>query len=94
MRMKGRYAWLVGAALIIAVAGMPAAVWSGPACTVKVGVATDFTGGAALVGEGQRKGTYVAAEEINRNRMAGSCRLVLAFAGGLALPAIGLHLIG
>jgi branched-chain amino acid transport system substrate-binding protein len=93
MRTKGQLAWCILAAVVIAVAGMPATVVSGPACTVKVGVATDFTGGAALVGEGQRKGTYVAAEEINRTRMAGSCRLILAFADNRSLPQEGVNAV-
>ncbi len=66
---------------------------SGPSCTVKIGVATDFTGGAALVGEGQRKGTFVAVEEINRRGAAGGCRLILAFADNRSLPQDGVNAI-
>ncbi len=40
-------------------------------CRIKICVASDFTGGAALVGEGQKKGTILAMEEINRTGGAG-----------------------
>lgn len=62
-------------------------------CRVKIGVATDFTGGAALVGEGQRKGSMLAVEQINRKGGAGGCRLSLAFADNRSLPAEAVNAI-
>lgn len=78
-------------AMIVATSAVPAS--SGAACTVKIGVASDFTGGAALVGEGQRKGTFVAVEEINRRGGAGGCRLILAFADNRSLPQEGVNAV-
>lgn len=87
---------IVGVIITVAVLVLTSTVLptvSGPACTVKIGVATDFTGGAALVGEGQRKGTFVAVEEINRKGAAGGCRLILAFADNRSLPQDGVNAV-
>ena len=87
---------MVGVIITVAVLVLTSSVLptvSGPACTVKIGVATDFTGGAALVGEGQRKGTFVAVEEINRKGAAGGCRLILAFADNRSLPQDGVNAV-
>ncbi|MDR7485042.1 MAG: ABC transporter substrate-binding protein [Armatimonadota bacterium] len=82
---------LIAAVLPLVGALRPAS--SGAACTVKIGVATDFTGGAALVGEGQRKGSMLAVEEINKRGGAGRCRLILAFADNKSLPAEGVNAV-
>lgn len=87
MRAKVHLVWIPIAALTVALVGTVVPAMSGTACTVKIGVASDFTGGAALVGEGQRKGSFVAVEEINRKGLAGRCRLILAFADNRSLPA-------
>ena len=93
MRINGvRLIGLV-AVLALACGGTAGPAQSGPSCTVKIGVATDFTGGAALVGEGQRKGTFVAVEEINRKGGAGGCRLILAFADNRSLPLDGVNAV-
>jgi branched-chain amino acid transport system substrate-binding protein len=93
MRATLRFAWIPCLAVVLLLAGVLAPVRSGAACTVKIGVATDFTGGAALVGEGQRKGTFVAVEEINRKGGAGGCRLILAFADNRSLPQDGVNAV-
>lgn len=80
-------------AVFVLLVGLVPSAATGPACTVKIGVATDFTGGAALVGEGQRKGSIVAVEEINRKGLAGGCRLILAFADNRSLPAEGVNAV-
>jgi len=83
---------LVTTLILPLVAATPPAT-SAPTCTVKIGVASDFTGGAALVGEGQRKGTFVAVEEINRRGGAGGCRLILAFGDNRSLPQEGVNAV-
>ncbi len=93
MCTKFRLVWIPIAILTLALFGTPMSARSGAACTVKIGVATDFTGGAALVGEGQRKGTFVAVEEINRKGGAGGCRLILAFADNRSLPQDGVNAV-
>lgn len=72
--------------VLVLIAPLVPAASAPQACKVKIGVSSDFTGGAALVGEGQRKGTMVAVEEINRTGGAGGCRLSLAFADNRSLP--------
>ncbi len=79
---------------LIATAGASVPAASAPlACRVKIGVATDFTGGAALVGEGQRKGSMLAVEQINSKASTRDCRLSLAFADNRSLPAEGVNAI-
>ncbi len=77
---------VIGSLLVVLVATLIPAASAPQACRVKIGVSSDFTGGAALVGEGQRKGTIIAVEEINRKGGAGGCRLSLAFADNRSLP--------
>jgi branched-chain amino acid transport system substrate-binding protein len=84
---------LVSLAALTLLASGAYPTWAGSACTVKIGVATDFTGGAALVGEGQRKGSMLAVEEINKKGGAGGCRLVLAFADNRSLPGEGVNAV-
>ncbi|MGQ0572009.1 MAG: ABC transporter substrate-binding protein [Armatimonadota bacterium] len=91
--MRVRMVGVIIAVAVLAFTGTVLPAVSGPACTVKIGVATDFTGGAALVGEGQRKGTFVAVEEINRKGAAGGCRLILAFADNRSLPQDGVNAV-
>ncbi len=93
MRTTVRLVWIPIAALMLAVVGIAMPAASGTVCTVKIGVATDFTGGAALVGEGQKKGTFVAVEEINRKGGVGGCRLILAFADNRSLPQDGVSAV-
>jgi branched-chain amino acid transport system substrate-binding protein len=81
------------AVLVLSLIATALPATSATACTVKVGVASDFTGGAALVGEGQRKGTFVAVEEVNRKGGAGGCRLILAFADNRSLPQDGVNAV-
>lgn len=92
MRLKTMaVAALIG---LLAATGASVPAESAPqACRVKIGVATDFTGGAALVGEGQRKGSMLAVEQINTRAGAQECRLSLAFADNRSLPAEGVNAV-
>ncbi len=94
MRNRGRLLGIgiLSLTVVLAVTLLPAL--SAPqACRVKIGVSSDFTGGAALVGEGQRKGTIIAVEEINRKGGVGGCRLSLAFADNRSLPQEGVNAV-
>ncbi len=77
--------------LALSVSALPAT--SAQTCRIKIGVSSDFTGGAALIGEGQKKGTTLAVEEINRTGRAGGCRLTLAFADNRSLPQEGVSAV-
>ncbi len=93
--MRGRAGSLgvLALSLTLALSASALPATSAQACRVKIGVASDFTGGAALVGEGQKKGTTLTVEEINRTAGAGGCRLTLAFADNRLLPQEGVNAV-
>lgn len=93
MRAKAMTFITIAVLAVVAATSIPAVSAPQAACRVKIGVATDFTGGAALVGEGQRKGTMLAVEQINSKAGPRDCRLSLAFADNRSLPAEGVNAV-
>ncbi len=93
MRSCTRSFAILALSLALALGASVLPTTSAQPCRIKIGVASDFTGGAALVGEGQKKGTILAVEEINRTGGAGGCRLTLAFADNRSLPVEGVNAV-
>lgn len=93
--MRSRAGWIghLALSLVLALGASVLPAASAQVCRIKIGVSSDFTGGAALIGEGQKKGSMLAVEEINRTGGAGGCRLTLAFADNRSLPQEGVNAV-